>query len=222
MKKYLLQTTFYSVLFLQPLFFSIPTAAWSISSPPQLIDNTYVASDNPKFSFKYSNDLKLSPKLLKTHNKEVFLKSEEVKGFNVGITVDPVKINSIKQFSTPSDLAKRVIEVERSKEGFMDAEVLGARASVVPAMVIVSSSSDGTGNESDMSDGGSTGIDAYDLEYQVESTRGLNHYNVRTTILNKNLFVFTVQYRQEDTERMRALGVDILDSLRIDASPTMK
>lgn len=133
-----------------------------------------------------------------------------------------MKINSIKQFSSPSDLAKRVIEVERSKEGFMDGEVLSARASEVPAMVVVSYSSDGTGNVSDMSDGGSTGIDAYDLEYQVESTRGLNHYNVRTTILNKNLFVFTVQYRQEDTERMRALGVEILDSLRIDASPIMK
>ena len=99
MKKYLLQTTFYSVLFLQPLFFSIPTAAWSISSPPQLIDNTYVASDNPKFSFKYSNDLKLSPKLLKTHNKEVFLKSEEVKGFNVGITVSIIIIIIIESSS---------------------------------------------------------------------------------------------------------------------------
>lgn len=108
----------------------------------------------------------------------------------------------------------------------MDAEVLGASTSVVPSMLVVSSSSDGTGTVSDMSGGGgedsSTGIDAYDLEYQVESTRGLNHYNVRTTILNKNLFVFTVQYKQEDTERMRALGVEILDSLRIDASPTLK
>lgn len=109
----------------------------------------------------------------------------------------------------------------------MDAEVLGASTSVVPSMLVVSSSSDGTGNVSDMSGGGggedsSTGIDAYDLEYQVESTRGLNHYNVRTTILNKNLFVFTVQYKQEDTDRMRALGVEILDSLRIDASPTLK
>lgn len=129
-----------------------------------------------------------------------------------------MKINSIKQFSTPSDLAKRVVEVERSKDGFMDAEVLGARASVVPSMLVVSSSSDDSGG----GEGGSTGIDAYDLEYQVESTRGLNHYTVRTTILNKNLFVFTVQYRQEDTERLRALGVEILDSLRIDPSPTAK
>jgi hypothetical protein len=103
MKKFLLQTTFYSVLFLQPLFFSIPTAAWSISSPPLLIDNTYVASDNPKFSFKYSNDLKLSPKLLKTHNKEVFLKSEEVKGFNVGITVSIIIIIESSSFNyTPT------------------------------------------------------------------------------------------------------------------------
>lgn len=89
-KKYLLHTTFYSLLFIQPLLppsTVTATEASSTSSPPLRIDNTYVASDNPKFSFKYSNDLKLSPKLLKTHNKEVFLKSEEVKGFNVGITV---------------------------------------------------------------------------------------------------------------------------------------
>ena len=48
------------------------------------IDQVY-RSDN--FAFKYSNDLVLTPKLVKTHDTEVFLKSDKYKGFNVGLTV---------------------------------------------------------------------------------------------------------------------------------------
>jgi len=136
--------------------------------------------------------------------------------------VDPVKINSIRQFSAPGDLAKKVVEVEQSKEGFMDAEVISASTSVIPSMFAIASSGDGVGAMTTGEGSTIAGIDAYDLEYKVESTRGLNHYNVRTTILNKNLFVFTVQYRQDDTERLRDVGADILESLRLDTSPAVK
>lgn len=108
-----------------------------------------------------------------------------------------MKINSIRQFSSPGDLAQRVVEVERSKEGFMDAEVLGAASSSIPP----------TASEA-----------AYDLEYKVLSTRGLNHYKVRTTILDKKLFVFTVQFKEEDFDRLHDVGDEILDSLTIQGS----
>jgi hypothetical protein len=53
--------------------------AWSL-------DNT-VTNEKGAFSFKYTDDLKVSPKPLQTHNIEVYLKSEKTKGFNVGLTV---------------------------------------------------------------------------------------------------------------------------------------
>lgn len=52
-------------------------------------------------SFVYSSDLILTEKPVKTHEKEVYLKSEKYKGFNVGYTQDPVKINNIKDFTSP-------------------------------------------------------------------------------------------------------------------------
>ena len=38
-------------------------------------------------TFQYPDSMKDSPKLIKTHNKEVFLKSSSIKGFNAGLTV---------------------------------------------------------------------------------------------------------------------------------------
>lgn len=81
-KHWLHPTVVASYFFTQACF---PSEAWSKPSPIP-IDNIY-SSDSPRFSFKYSSDLRLSPKLLKTHNMEVFLQSQEYKGFNVGITV---------------------------------------------------------------------------------------------------------------------------------------
>ena len=46
----------------------------------------YVSPDN-LFSLQHPNDLIESPKLLKTHDVEVFFKSSATKGFNAGVTV---------------------------------------------------------------------------------------------------------------------------------------
>ena len=49
-------------------------------------------SDKGLYSFEYSSDLSQSPKPLKTHKSEIYLKSETVKGFNVGLTVRRILI----------------------------------------------------------------------------------------------------------------------------------
>lgn len=61
----------------------------------------------------------------------------------------------------------------------------------------------------------SNGNNAYDLEYKVDSSRGLNHYNVRTTILNKKLYVFTVQCKEETFNELQINSKEILNSLLI-------
>lgn len=53
--------------------------------------------DSP-YSFQYTEDLISAPKLVKTHQIEVFLKSEQVKGFNVGLTVSILANNTSNQF----------------------------------------------------------------------------------------------------------------------------
>ena len=94
-KKCMLHTSLFSMLLLQPHL-----SSWASTIP---IENTYI-SDHPKFSFKYTSDLKLSPKLLKTHNTEVFLKSEEYKGFNVGITVSNIHMYTTVYTTSSHDI----------------------------------------------------------------------------------------------------------------------
>jgi hypothetical protein len=51
----------------------------------------YNAPDD-SFFFRYPNTLEPSPKPLKTHEFEVYLKSPTVKGFSAGVTMDRLKI----------------------------------------------------------------------------------------------------------------------------------
>lgn len=56
---------------------------------------------------------KKSNKPVKTHMDEVQFKKSG--GTEVGITVDPVKIDSLEQFGTPKQVAKRVLDAEVSR-----------------------------------------------------------------------------------------------------------
>lgn len=45
-------------------------------------------NDRVKFSFRYPDDLELSPKPVLTHQKEIYIKSTVIKGFSIGLTVN--------------------------------------------------------------------------------------------------------------------------------------
>lgn len=159
---------------------------------------TFVGSGN-SFTFKYTDDLELKPKLVKTHDMEVFLKSKSIKNFNAGLTVDKVKVSSVKQFGLVSDLAQRVIAVEKAKEGVFEAEVVGQAEAAVPA---------------------AAGFPVYDLEYKIDSSRGAKHFLVKSTIVDNKLYVFTVQTAEGDFASLSRQGHDILDSFKIKVAST--
>ena len=85
-------------------------------SPCQAIE--FVAPDL-SFSFHYPNEFQVSEKMMgltmKTHEYEVLLKSRKTKGLTAGLTIDKVKIDNIREFSSPEALGKRVIDVEIKK-----------------------------------------------------------------------------------------------------------
>ena len=76
-------------------------------------------SPDSSFSFQYPDEFQVSEKILgltvKTHDYEVLLKSQKTRGFTAGLTVDAVKIDDIRKFSSPEALGKRVIDVEIKK-----------------------------------------------------------------------------------------------------------
>lgn len=51
-------------------------------------------SKNP-FNFEVSDDLLEAPKLVKTHQFEIFLKSDKNKGLNVGLTVSSAQLSHL-------------------------------------------------------------------------------------------------------------------------------
>jgi PsbP len=84
--------------------------------------------------------------------------------------------------------------VERDKEGVMSVSVLGKDIVSV--------------------DGGD--LDAYKLEYVVDSTRGLNRFLVVATIKDKRLFVLTTQFKEGDATTIRPLADSVIKSFHVD------
>lgn len=112
----------------------------------------------------------------------------------IALQVDPVKLDNINRFATPEQLAKKVEKVEREKDGVISVSMLNAEG--IPFA----------------SDDGST-VDGYRLEYSVESTRGNNHYVVGASIRNKQLFVLTAQFKEDDLNSLKDEVNEVIKSL---------
>lgn len=163
---------------------------------PAAFGSTFTATDSSGITFSYNEDLGLevSPKLVQTHSAEVFLKSSKIKGLSVGVTVDPVKISSVKEFATPQGLAERVVSVEKSKEGVFEANVISASESPTPV---------------------TQAVPAYVIEYSVDSSRGQNHYLVKTTVINSRLYVFTAQAKEDSFPSLAKRLSEVVESFRV-------
>ena len=174
--------------------FGATLTAFSVSTFAVDLPKTF---DDGAVSFKHTEDLVVNPKPLQTHGKEVYLKSETTKGFNAGVTVDKVKINSIEEFATPSDLAKRVVDVEKSKDGVFEADIISYGESKTPISA--------------------SGRPAYDIEYKIESSHGNNHYVIKTSVVNKKLYVFTVATKEDSFAGLSDTARAIVDSFQLTA-----
>lgn len=109
--------------------------------------------------------------------------------------MDRVKVNSLTDFASPQEVGNKVIAVEKAKDGVFYSKLLSAdlsRASM------------------------NADFPSYDIEYEVESSRGSNHYSVKTSIIEKRLFVFTVQSAEKDAEALKNDVRYILDSIHVE------
>ena len=113
--------------------------------------------------------------------------------FQYLIQVDKVKIPSLANFGKPDVLANKVQSVEKSKEGVFDVTMINAIEST-PAY---------------------DNIPAYVLEYIVDSSRGKNHYLVKTTIVNQNLYVFTIQGTDEMYPKLSSIAQTMVNSFEV-------
>ena len=166
-------------------------------NPVQAVEDiaTIFTDKDDLVRFAHPSSMKLSPKLVKTHDKEYFFLSDELKGVNTGITIDRIrKINNIREFTTPAKLGQKVVDLELSKDGVSSCELLTATESLYHDVPV------------------------YNIHYTVQSSHGNNIYFVKSFVRDKQLVVFTVQVKDKlykDSESVRDAVDNIYNSFSV-------
>jgi len=113
-------------------------------------------------------------KPLRTHLDEVNY-SSGTRGYTYGITVDPVRINSLEEFGTPQEVGKRVADAEGARDGVTDVKLLSAARL----------------------DGLLGGRYTYAVNYRSEGSRGVKLFYTRIYVGDGLLYVLTGQVKEE-------------------------
>ena len=141
-----------------------------------LSSQSCLASDTVEFTRKdlsYSVQLpetmsQPSNKPLKTHLDEVNFNGN---GINVGITVDPVRINSLRQFGTPQEVAAKVVTAEVNRDGVFEVTLLEDPVELPDK--------------------------SYLLQYLSKGKRGNKRNVCKIFIENQKLYVLTAQAKED-------------------------
>mmetsp|Transcript_25763 Transcript_25763/g.38199 ORF Transcript_25763/g.38199 Transcript_25763/m.38199 type:complete len:280 (-) Transcript_25763:112-951(-) len=164
-------------------FTTLPSSALASASPED--DKTFtrrIKNDSkPTQSFAYTLTLPNPPsptnKPLQTHLDEVNLPMNSnpygIQRYTYGVTVDPIRLTSLRQFGTPNEVAAKIVMAELRRDGVLDVTM-------------------GRDPLEDMNTG------AYDVEYVSDGSRGRKHYVTRTIVEGEKLYVLTVVCKQDD------------------------
>ena len=110
-----------------------------------------------------------------THLDEVNFNLEDGSAprYTYGVTVDPVRINSLAEFGQPGEVAARVVTAEVNRDGIFE----------------VTLASDPVEDK---------GTGAYVIEYISDGKRGKKHFVTRIFVKEQRLYVLTAQVKQEE------------------------
>lgn len=160
---------------------TLPSPANAETTAETQQSGEYVSLPNQKFSYTVTPppSFTASNKPLKTHLDEINFSPPDVRGYTLGITVDPVRIKSIREFGTPEEVAARVVTAEVNRDGVF--QVTLAKDPVEDAAA-----------------GG-----CYDIEYISEGKRGIKRFVTRIYIKDGFLYVLTVQSKEDEYDKER-------------------
>ena len=137
---------------------------------------TRTPSPSDKFKFGYTvtppPSFVASNKPLKTHLDEINFAPPDVRGYALGITVDPVRIAKIQDFGTPEEVAARVVTAEVNRDGVF--KVTLAKDPIEDTLA-----------------------GCYDIEYVSDGKRGTKRFVTRIYIAGGFLYVLTFQSKED-------------------------
>lgn len=131
--------------------------------------------------------------LLPTHEFEQRVTANEpYNKWTVGLTIDEVVAESLNQVASAKEIAERIANVERSKDGNVMTEVIAAAR------------------------GDLSGVPADVIEYRCDTTRGFYHYLVRVALSRGKLYNVTAQVPEDQWQQLQEPVRKLLDSMRLD------
>lgn len=123
-----------------------------------------------------------SNKPLKTHLDEINFSPPDIRGYTLGITIDPVRLSKIQDFGTPEEVAARVVTAEINRDGVF---------TVTMAKDPVEDAAAG----------------CYDIEYISDGKRGTKRFVTRIYVRDGILYVLTAQSKVAEYDEGREKDV---------------
>ena len=147
-------------------------------------------TDQFAYHFQPPDNFDAGNKPLRTHLDEINFKSESVAGYQYGITVDPVRIDSLRQFGTPQEVAAKVVLAEVNRDGVFDVTLM-ADPEAGP-------------NDS-----------FYQLNYQSKGKRGIKRFVAKFYIEKQKLYALTAQCKEDDFAALESEILKAAESFRV-------
>ena len=176
------------------------TSAAAAQALAQLVDSEF------RYRLILPSDWNPDGKPLKTHLHERLISSpSSTSRAKVGISVDPVKVDSLEAFGTADQTAERVIGVEKGRDGVK---------TVTLREVSVESGTSGsaTAGDAGVGDGGEptpARPTYYTIEYATVSSRGTKLFRCKYCITRGLLYVLQAQANLDAFEADRSVRDEI-------------
>jgi hypothetical protein len=158
-----------------------------------------------QYAYQFTPPPNFTPgnKPLKTHLDENNFKSTETAGFQFGITVDPVRLQSLSEFGTPGEVAAKVVTAEVNRDGVFDVKLMQDP---------IEQRGDGGGSSGSDTGGTSNGLV---LDYLSSGKRGDKRFVAKFFVENQKLYALTAQCKQADYETVKKELLEAVDSFRV-------
>lgn len=154
-------------------------------------DNTFKRkTDQFSYVFEPPTDWTPQNKPLKTHLDEINFKSPSISKYEFGITVDPVRIKSLREFGAPSEVAAKVVLSELNRDGVFDVTLM----------------EDAFAADNDV---------YYQLNYISKGKRGEKRFITKFYVQNQMLYALTAQCLESDYEKLQSEITKAVDSFQI-------
>lgn len=148
-------------------------------------------SDKYGYTFQPPPSLTEGNKPLKTHLDEVNFFGPN--GYQFGITIDPVRINSLAEFGTPAELAAKVVLAEVNRDGVFNVKLLQDPIAA---------------KQQDT-------IDYVQLDYLSEGKRGNKRFVCKFMIYKNMLYALTAQCKENEYEALSQELLQGVDSFQV-------